>query len=137
MTLAHKSYRDTARSALHADDRFSDFEALRIWSKKINQSDLPAIGVGIPQWSEDRFETSSSGERVSTIVVVVKRSGSGLEDLGDGDAETIFQVLLEALDDDQHDLSLREASYQEDPDGELPVSTLSMAFTIKSWPANQ
>jgi|26BtaG_2_1085354.scaffolds.fasta_scaffold00151_25 hypothetical protein len=125
----------TARGAISADPRFAAFQTFRIWDKRINETSLPAFGVGVPRWTDDEKHTHSSGEVVTTIVIALKRSDGDLESLAFEDAASIKALLLSALEDEAHELNFQEATYQEDSAGEKPVSTLSMMFSFTYWPA--
>ncbi|WP_416368585.1 hypothetical protein [Tritonibacter mobilis] len=124
-----------ARGVISADPHFAGFQKFRIWDKRINETSLPAFGVGVPRWTDDDKQTQTSGEVVATIVIALKRSDGDLESLAFEDAAAIKALLLSALEDDEHMLNLQETTYQEDSAGEKPVSTLSMMFSFTYWPA--
>ena len=136
MTLKNKEFRDTVRAAIKAHDRFSDFGSFKLWEKRVDSSDLPAISLGVPRWGLDPNHSLDTSERVATLVVAVKRCGGDeLEDLGEEDAKALEDIVLGALDDEAHEVTPQEASYQEDVGGQQAVSTLSMMFAIKYWPS--
>ncbi|APG45692.1 MULTISPECIES: hypothetical protein [Phaeobacter] len=125
----------TARATITADPRFAGFRQFGIWDKRITEDSLPAFGVGVPRWTDDDKDTLTSGEAVTTVVIALKRSDGDLESLAFEDAAAIKALLLSALEDEAHELSFQEATYQEDTAGEKPVSTLSMMFSFTYWPA--
>jgi hypothetical protein len=126
----------TVREVLNNDPRFAAFSTFRIWDKRINETSLPAIGVGVPRWTDDEKHTHTSGEVQATMVVALKRSEGDLEILSFEDAAKIKALLLSALEGEDQELKLQEATYLEDTAGERPVSTLSLQFSFIFWPSN-
>lgn len=136
MTSSNKIIRDTVRSAISAAAHFTDFEQIGIWEKKVNADNLPGFAVGTPRWAPDLQHSFDTSERQVTLIVVVKRATGALEDLADADSDAIENLVLQSLDTNEREVSLTECTYQEDTGGDRPISTLSMMFIIKSWPAN-
>jgi hypothetical protein len=136
MTVLNKPIRDGVRQMIADSTRFSDFGQVGIWDKKVNAEELPAFGVGIPRWSPDLNHSFDNSEVSTTVIVVAKRVGSGLEDLADEDSDEIQRLVSDLLDTDEQEVALQECTYQEDTGGAQPVATLSMMFVIKYWPAN-
>lgn len=136
MTVKNKIFRDGVRNAISTAERFADFGQVGIWDKKVNSDVLPAFGVGVPRWNTDLHHSFDSSERMSTLIVVVKRVGGGLEDLADEDSAEIERLVCELLDSEGQEVSLQEGTYQEDTGGEQTIATLSMMFVIKYWPEN-
>jgi len=136
VSTKNAEFRRAAKNTISESDRFSQFKTFGLWDKRVNADDLPAFAVGIPSWGLDRHDTLSSQEQITTLIIAVKRSGEGLEDLGDADADEIIHLLSEHLEDDYHELSVNEVTYQQDASGEVDVSTLALKLNIKFWPKN-
>lgn len=136
MTLSNKVIRDTVRAEINASSDFSNFTRFGVWEKKVNAKNLPGYAVGTPRWAPDLHHSFDTSERQVTLIVVVKRATGALEDLADADSDAIEDLVLQSLDTNAQEVSLTECTYQEDTSGDRPISTLSMMFIIKSWPAN-
>jgi hypothetical protein len=135
MTDWRSDLRTDVRAAIAGSDRFGDFTALNIWAKSVNAGDLPAIGTGIPRETSDR-ESLDSTVRRPLLAVVVKRVGTGLEDLADADSAEIERLVMDVYDGTDVQPDLTETTYSEDPGGQRPVSTLTLMFAVPHWIAD-
>ncbi|MFD1913802.1 hypothetical protein [Halodurantibacterium flavum] len=127
-----REIRTRARDALREAPRFRRFTFLNAWAQNIDARSLPAIAVATPV-ERSRLVSHGTVERVTTLVVVVKRLGQdGLEDELDEDEAAIGDALTGALLTVLRLIELREVQVSVNGEGAQRVGTLQLTFEL-TW----
>lgn len=133
-----KTQRSVVRAALSGSDRFSGFTEISVNAKSLDEKSLPAIAVGTPSETSERDGLDST-QRVTRLVVVIKRLGANdfdLEDTCDDDALEVELLVGAALDLAGFQWDLTETRFDADTGGSRSVATLLMAFSVTFWPVD-